>query len=245
MKVLPEIVIDGALKTPRIKNLIDRGMERLEQVCDNIVSTRIALEQAQNRHHTGNAYKMRVDVRLPDHKELVVKRSSVANKKVPTDMAGDGDAEDDETPTGAKPVRRSEAKRKEMRSEILSVLIARTFDAATRELQKTVALQRRDVKAHPTKDTQAVVERLVAEQGYGFLRTLDGQQVYFHRNSVLYGHWARLTVGAGVRYTPEIGEKGLQASSVEMVYKRGPAEIHDSMHDLPEVQPKARRVKAS
>jgi cold shock CspA family protein len=41
--------------------------------------------------------------------------------------------------------------------------------------------------------------------------------VYFHRNSVLHGDFERLSVGTEVRFSPEEGEKGLQASSVQVI----------------------------
>jgi cold shock CspA family protein len=51
------------------------------------------------------------------------------------------------------------------------------------------------------------------------------EEVYFHRNSVLHGEFDRLAIGMGVRYTAEVGEKGLQATSVQIVDKpRTPVE---------------------
>jgi cold shock CspA family protein len=79
---------------------------------------------------------------------------------------------------------------------------------------------------------QAMVEKIFREQQYGFLRSLDGQSVYFNRNSVLHNHWQNLKVGTAVRYTQEMGDEGLQASTVEPVEIRGAAEMHDSLHDL-------------
>jgi len=45
----------------------------------------------------------------------------------------------------------------------------------------------------------------------------DQRQVYFHRNSVLHGDFERLAVGTEVRFSPEEGDDGLQASSVQVV----------------------------
>jgi cold shock CspA family protein len=67
----------------------------------------------------------------------------------------------------------------------------------------------------------AVVEKLFPQDGYGFLRTVDGSEVYFHSHSVLHGDFERLEIGSGVRLVAEAGEKGLQASTVEIVDKRG------------------------
>jgi cold shock CspA family protein len=134
-----------------------------------------------------------------------------------------------------QPIGRVPAARQKKREEPVEALIRRAFQSARRELEKTIQKQRGDVKTPAQRDNTAVVEKLLREEQYGFLRTLDGQQVYFHRNSVLHRHWERLTVGAAVRFTPEMGEKGLQASTVEIISKPGAIESHDELHDLPEV----------
>lgn len=236
MKVPPEIVLKDVEMTPLVDKLVTRGIARLEQVCDYIISTRIALEKAQARHRTGNPYRMRIDIRIPDRSDIVVKRSSKASKKIPnglaqlqTQMALSGEPE----PESSELIRRSPLRRRGMREEPLQTLIRRTFDSARRELEKVVDKQRGEEKIPAQRPMQAVVEKVFREKGYGFLRTVDGQQVYFHQNSVLHNHWESLSVGTIVRYTPEVGEKGLQASTVEPVDKPGAAEMHDQLHDLP------------
>ena len=50
------------------------------------------------------------------------------------------------------------------------------------------------------------------------IRTIDDdRQFYFHRNSVLHDDFDNLTVGTEVRFTPELGDQGPQASSVQVV----------------------------
>jgi cold shock CspA family protein/ribosome-associated translation inhibitor RaiA len=63
---------------------------------------------------------------------------------------------------------------------------------------------------------RAQVSRLFPWEGYGFLQTPDGREIYFHRNSVLLGAFDRLEVGTEVRYAEEEGDKGPQASSVSL-----------------------------
>jgi cold shock CspA family protein len=58
------------------------------------------------------------------------------------------------------------------------------------------------------------VSKLFPEQGYGFIETRAGAEVYFHRNSVLNHAFDRLTTGTEVRFVEEEGEKGPQASTV-------------------------------
>jgi len=105
----------------------------------------------------------------------------------------------------------------------LEIVIKRAFDAAARQLRKLVEQQRRDVKMHPDKQVMAVVYRLFPEREYGFLKRVDTQEeIYFHKNSVAHHEFDRLAVGMGVRYTAEEGEKGLQATSVQIIYTSGP-----------------------
>jgi cold shock CspA family protein len=65
------------------------------------------------------------------------------------------------------------------------------------------------------------VVRIFREDGYGFIKTLDGEEIYFHRNSVLHDDFDRIEVGTGVRFTATEGDKGLQTTSVEIVDKPG------------------------
>src|SRR3972149_5828564 len=125
MQVPPEVILKGLKTTPFVEKLIDRGIAGLEQVCDNIVSTRIAIEQAQARHQTGNPYRMRIDIRIPGRTEIVVKRWSKGLTKTPdglaeleTEMA----LEDEEEPKRHPLVRRSPLRRG-VREEPLVALI--------------------------------------------------------------------------------------------------------------------------
>ncbi|MGA8652694.1 MAG: cold-shock protein [Xanthobacteraceae bacterium] len=65
----------------------------------------------------------------------------------------------------------------------------------------------------------ATVTRLDPSGEFGFLETTDGQEIYFHRNSVLDDGYSRLTVGSRVTFAEELGEKGAQASTVKPLGK--------------------------
>jgi cold shock CspA family protein len=67
----------------------------------------------------------------------------------------------------------------------------------------------------------AVVTKLFRDEGYGFIKTREGRDIYFHRNSVLHHDFDRLTIGTAVRFEEEEGEKGPQATSVQVVDKPG------------------------
>lgn len=101
----------------------------------------------------------------------------------------------------------------------LDKIIRETFNALRRQVKETNEKQKREVKRHPAQETGAVVSKLFKEDGYGFLVTPEGREVYFHRNSVLHHGFDRLVIGAGVRFSEEQGEKGAQATSLELIDK--------------------------
>jgi len=206
----------------------------------------VIIEKAQGRRKEGNPYRMQVDIRIPNHTGIVVKRESIGTKKIPDgleEVQANLATEPGHEPLIAHPVRRSPVRKRGVREEPLESLITLTFGSARRQLKKVVDKRRGDVKIPAQEQNLAMVEKLFPD--YGFLRTTDGQAVYFHRNSVLHNHWDKLAPGTSVRFSPEIGEKGLQASTVELVEKRGESETHGELHDLPEIVPAAKKKPAS
>jgi cold shock CspA family protein len=86
------------------------------------------------------------------------------------------------------------------------------FDAAARRLQDYAREQRTEVKRHEGPST-GTVTRLSVLEGFGFITAPDGEEIYFHRNSVPDG-FERLEEGMDVRFVESAGEKGPQASTV-------------------------------
>jgi cold shock CspA family protein/ribosome-associated translation inhibitor RaiA len=101
------------------------------------------------------------------------------------------------------------------------VAVQEAFDAARRKLQDHVRRRRGAVKAHE-EIPHGRVTKLFPDEGYGFLETPDGREVYFHRNSVLGADFNRLSIGTEVRFAEEEGEHGPQASTVTIVGKHHP-----------------------
>lgn len=101
-------------------------------------------------------------------------------------------------------------------NETLLLAIQAAFDAATRQLQDYSRVQRRAIKLHVPRPLGRVAE-LCPEEGYGFLVTEDGREIYFHENSVLDPGFDHLGIGTEVRFVEELGGEGPQASTVEMV----------------------------
>lgn len=102
------------------------------------------------------------------------------------------------------------------------VAVRDAFDAAVRRLEDHQRRLDGRVKHHESPLLHGRVARFVAGADYGFIETTDGQEVYFHRNSVVDGGFDRLQVGDEVRLAVAEGEKGLQASTVHRVGKHHP-----------------------
>lgn len=101
--------------------------------------------------------------------------------------------------------------------EDLPIAIRDAFDAMKRQLEDYARHQRGNVKVHETPFGVGQVSKLFSNDGYGFLSTLDGREIYFHQNSVLDPGFFQLTVGSEVRFVEEQGAKGPQASTVHIV----------------------------
>src|SRR5690606_18633381 len=97
----------------------------------------------------------------------------------------------------------------------LPTVVRDAFNAAQRRINKIVQLQRKDVKSHPEQEVRAIVSRIFPMEGYGFLRTINGREIYFHRNAVVNEDFDRMQEGTGVRFFEVEGEKGPQASTIQ------------------------------
>jgi ribosomal subunit interface protein len=102
--------------------------------------------------------------------------------------------------------------------EDVYVAIRDAFNAAERRLDKFGARQRGDVKRHEMPPHARVV-RLFSDEGYGFIETVDGREIYFHKNSLLNAEIGELEVGRAVEFVEEQGQDGPQASSVRLLGK--------------------------
>jgi len=100
----------------------------------------------------------------------------------------------------------------------LDFAINDAFKRARRQLQDRVRRLQGAVKLHEGQPVGTVV-KLDAVGECGFIESADGREIYFHRNSVLNGDFARLGLKARVAYVEEEGEKGPQASTVRVLRK--------------------------
>jgi cold shock CspA family protein/ribosome-associated translation inhibitor RaiA len=103
--------------------------------------------------------------------------------------------------------------------EQLPTVIRDAFSAMRRQLRKLVEKQHGDVKNHPEQQAGGLVVRLFREQEYGFIKSPEGEEIYFHKNSLVGDDFDRLEVGTGVQWHQEEGNNGPQASTVRIIDK--------------------------
>ena len=98
-------------------------------------------------------------------------------------------------------------------AEDVYVALRDAFDAAKRQLEDHIRLQRWDVKVHPVEE-HGHIKRLFPEEGYGFIETPDGRELYFGRDNVVHAAFAHLAVGTPVQFIEEMAQEGAQAKRV-------------------------------
>jgi cold shock CspA family protein/ribosome-associated translation inhibitor RaiA len=102
--------------------------------------------------------------------------------------------------------------------EDILVALRDTFDAAQRQLEDHARRRRGQTKVHEAPNHGRIV-RLFRNEGYGFIRSSEGDEIYMHRNAVLGTGFEELSEGDEVRYIIHDGAKGPQASTVILIGK--------------------------
>jgi cold shock CspA family protein/ribosome-associated translation inhibitor RaiA len=109
-------------------------------------------------------------------------------------------------------------------NEDIYVAVHHAFQEAARQLEEYAHVKKWDVKDHDELP-HGVVARLHPD-GYGFITTPEGREIYFHKNSALDG-FENLKLGQEVRFDEEEGDKGPQASTVKIVHEQ---HLHHRKH---------------
>ncbi len=115
-------------------------------------------------------------------------------------------------PGGELVVNRSPSKHAAHRDARIAIRDA--FNAARRRLQDYFREIRGEVKQHDRPPVGRVTH---VSQDFGFLQSLDGRQIYFHKNSVLNDAFKKMLTGTKVRFVEESGQDGPQASTVRIM----------------------------
>ena len=96
------------------------------------------------------------------------------------------------------------------------VAVRDAFDTAARLLDEHDRQQRGVVKSHAEAPVGRIV-RIFPESDFGFIKTPDDREIYFHRNSVLDDvNFKDLKFGTEVTFVEEQGTEGPQAARVAL-----------------------------
>ena len=197
--ILPvQIAFRNMRPSDAIEARVREEVAKLETFYRGIMRCRVAVELPHKHRRKGDLYHVRIDLTVPGD-ELVVKHEASLQASL----------------------RRAEVEKRSKGSEAhaahkdVYVVIRDAFKEARRQLQDFARKQHGQTKLH-VPQTSGRVSKLFPDEGYGFLETSEGDQVYFHRNSVLHHGFDRLKIGSRVTFSGELGEKGTQASTVRV-----------------------------
>lgn len=101
--------------------------------------------------------------------------------------------------------------------EMVIPLLVEAFGALDRRLRQHSQVIQQKVKTHAEGARHGRVARLFPEDGYGFIESDEGLEVYFHAHAVKKGKFKDLTPGTAVIFAQERGEQGPQATWVQPV----------------------------
>lgn len=91
--------------------------------------------------------------------------------------------------------------------------IRAAFSALAKEIESDTA-QRRSPERSYGPHFYGTIARLFDTRGYGFIRTAEAQEVYFHRDALHHLKFTELREGQEVQFDVEQGDKGPQAARV-------------------------------
>jgi ribosomal subunit interface protein len=102
-----------------------------------------------------------------------------------------------------------------VQDEDVYVALRDAFDDMKRQLEDAVRLRRGDQKQH-ARELHGEVVRVDEEQGFGFIRTPDGDEYYFGRDNLASARFEQLQPGAPVQFIAEWAAEGPQAKRVSL-----------------------------
>lgn len=101
--------------------------------------------------------------------------------------------------------------------EYVMPLIVEAFKSLDRRLREHSHMRQQKVKVHEEHIWGGQITQLFLEEGYGFITTPEGTDVYFHANALKKGAFEKLKEGSAVEFGQEEGDKGPQATWVRLV----------------------------
>jgi len=185
----------------RVEAIIREEAAKLEEFYPRIMGCRVMIEIPHQHRQRGYRFHIRIDLTVP-RGEIVVNHEPTLHGTIQT-------MEEEERTKGQE----VSASHKD-----ICVAIRDAFKVARRRLQGFARKQSGAVKHHELMPRARII-KLFPKEGYGFLESEDGEEIYFHKNSVLGGGFGELEIGTEVSFVEEMGDEGPQASTVKVTGK--------------------------
>lgn len=98
-------------------------------------------------------------------------------------------------------------------NEDINIAIRDAFNAIERQLEEHANKRHGQVKTH-NDIMRGYIVRMMPEEGYGFIKGIDGNEYYFSVTNVSYPNFNQLVIGDAVEYIYEPLSEGRQAQRV-------------------------------
>ena len=199
MQLPVQITFRNMDRTDALEAFVREKATQLDLYYDRIMRCRVIVALPHQHHRLGNLYHVRIDLTVPGGELAISQKGGLHTVLKQTRVERVEKAEEIDT-AHKDPY----------------LTIREAFEDARRQMQDYVRRQRGQVKTHAVTPYGRVVQLFGAEE-YGFLKTPDGREIYFHKNSVLANGFEHLKIGTEVSFVEEEGEKGPQASTVKLL----------------------------
>src|SRR5205814_7903001 len=74
VQVYPQITFHRIKRSSWVQDYVAERLLKLERYAEGITSSHVTLAREQSKHHKGNRYSVMVEVRIPPHHDLAVKK---------------------------------------------------------------------------------------------------------------------------------------------------------------------------
>ena len=192
MQVPAEIAFHNVESSTSTEAMIRDHIARLDRIYDRMTTCRVRVDQRNQNINGTIPPVVHIEIIVPGHNDIVVSHQA-------------------------------DHLQRKYQSPDLHNAINEAFRIAETQLGKFKD-KRTDRKAELKHDAAREFTGQVAEvtpgKDFGFLMTKEGALLYFHRNSVLSGHFDDFSRGDDVTYVEEMGDTGPIASKVRVTHAR-------------------------
>jgi len=192
MQVAAEIAFHNIESSAGTEAIIREHIARLERIYDRITTCRVRVDQ-RNQNSSGTMPpEVRIEIIVPGHNEIVVSHEA-------------------------------DHLQRKLQAPDLHNAINEAFRIAETQLVKfkdRLTDRKAEQKHEAAREFTGQVAEVTPGKDFGFLITKEGALLYFHRNSVLSGHFDDFSRGDDVTYVEEMGDTGPVASKVRVAHAR-------------------------